>query len=194
MSTAGKVLTVLILLVMLVWVVMLSAVSQLNANHSEKILTQQKSLDKLVEDVETSTNGFHNLVELTRQEQEASDRDVRVSSGKLLGIERRKSSVTEDLTRLKFQLADYLAAVEKSKINLANREAEKAKDEDDLAKKKDEIAKAQALNSELRTQLAQLQDQFKRLLNENTSAIAKAKGQSEPVAKPASSRREAPAS
>src|SRR4051794_38189895 len=41
MSTAGKVLTVLILLVMVVWIVMMSGVSQLNYNYAQKVDTQQ---------------------------------------------------------------------------------------------------------------------------------------------------------
>ena len=43
MSTAGKVLTVLILLVMVGWIIMLSAVTQLNVNWAQKVAAQQKS-------------------------------------------------------------------------------------------------------------------------------------------------------
>jgi chromosome segregation ATPase len=193
MSTAGKVLTVLILLVMVVWLVMMSAVSQLNLNYAEKVKKQQDQLDKLIVDAAKVTDDFHKLTAATRLQQDTTDRDVRVLLGKIAGIERRKSSTIEDLSRVNAQLTDYLAAVEKAKTNLATREAEKAKGEDDLAKKRDEIAKAQAVNADLRAQLAQLQDEFKRLLAENTAAVNKAK-EKVPAAKPASNRRGSPAS
>ena len=99
----------------------------------------------------------------------------------------------ESLTRLKFQVADYLAAVEKSKVNLATREAEFAKAEEDLAKKRDDIAKAKAANADLRDRLAKLQDEFKRLLADNASRAEKA-GKDAPTSRPASSRRPSPSS
>jgi chromosome segregation ATPase len=192
MSTAGKVLTVLILLVMVVWIVVMSGVSQLSYNYAQKIDTQQKELDKLAADAAKANSDILRLTEQARLEQDATDRDLRLSLTRIAAAERRQSSTIEDLTRLKNQVADYLAAVERAKINLSTREAEKAKGEEDLAKKRDEIAKTQATNAELRTQLAQLQDEFKRLLAENTAAVAKASGKA--TAKPASNRRESPAS
>jgi chromosome segregation ATPase len=193
MSTAGKVLTVLILLVMVAWLVMMSAVTQLNVNHAQKIQKQQKDLEKVTEDAEKATKSFLDLTEQARVVQDAADRELRVRLGRISAGERRQSSTIEDLTRLKFQVADYTAAVEKAQKNLATREAEKAKGEEDVAKKKDEIAKAQAENAELKTQLAQLQDEFKRLLSENAEALGKAAAKG-PVAKPASSRRASPSS
>ena len=192
MSTAGKVLTVLVLLVMVVWLVMMSAVTQLNVNWEQKIAKQQTDLDNLTAEAAKANSSILSLTEQARSEQDATDRELRVVLEKIAATERRQSSTTEDLTRLKFQVADYLAAVERAKTNLATREAEKAKDIDDLAKKRDEIAKAQATNAELRTQLAQLQDEFKRLLAENTANLDKAA--KEGAAKPASSVRDSPPS
>ena len=192
MSTAGKVLTVLVLLVTLVWVVMLSAVTQLNVNWEQKIAAQQKNLDDLTKEAAQARDSILALTEEARAEQDATDRDLRVVLEKIAATEGRQSSTTEYLTRLKAQVADYLAAVERARTNLATREAEKAKNLDDLAKKRDEIAKAQATNAELRTQLAQLQDEFKRLLAENTAKLDRAA--KEATAKPASNVRESPSS
>jgi predicted nucleic acid-binding Zn-ribbon protein len=189
MSTAGKVLTVLILLVMVVWLVMMSAVTQLNVNYGQKVNAQQKELDKLAEDVTKANNRITTLTEQARLEQDATERDLRGLLSRIAAAERRQSSTIEDLTRIKIQVADYLVAVEKANTNLATREAEKAKLLDDKAKKLDEIAKSQARNAELRTQLAQLQEEFKRILTENTQAVHKA-----PTAKPASSIRTPPSS
>jgi chromosome segregation ATPase len=192
MSTAGKVLTVLVLLVMVVWIVMLSAVSQLNVNWAEKIAAQQKALDDATEQFTKARDAGLSLTEQARTKQDETDRKLRVQLVRIAAAERRQSSVTEDLTRVKAQVADAQAAVETAKVNLATREAEKIANQEGLAKKRDEIAKAKASNADLRTQLAQLQDEFKRILAENAERLAKATKAG--AAKPASSVRGTPSS
>ena len=193
MSTAGKVLTVLILLVTVAWIVMMSAVAQLNVNWQDKIAKQQAEFERITEESAKAKADHLAFTERARAEQDATDRDLRVHLERIIEAEGRQSSKVEDLTRLKAQVADYQAAVERANTNLATREAEKVKNQDDLAKKRDEIAKAQAVNADLRARLAQLQDEFKRLLAENTAGVNKANSKA-PTAKPASSRRVSPSS
>jgi chromosome segregation ATPase len=193
MSTAGKVLTVLILLVMIAWLVVLSGVTQLNVNWEEKIGMQEKQLRQLQDDADTTADMVLKVTEQARLKQDETDRELRDLLGRIATAERRQSSTIEDLTRLKFQVAEYLVSLERAKENKATRDAEFAQGEADLAKKKDEIAKAQVVNAELRDQLAKLQDEFKRLLAENTSKLEKAAKEGA-VSRPASSRRTPPAS
>ncbi len=188
MSTAGKVLTVLILLVMVSWIVMMSGVSQLNANYGQKIQREQAELEKVTADAAKANADYLDVTEKARLEQDLTEREVRDKLAEISRRERRLSSTQEDLTRLKFQLADCEIAATKAKTNLDHREAEKVKDEELLAKKRDEIAKLQALNAEYKTQLAQLQDDFKKLLAENAAKIKV------PVVRPASTIRESPSS
>jgi hypothetical protein len=188
MPTAGKVLTILILLAMLVWLVMMSAVTQLNVNYGLKIDKEQKELDKLTVDADTANRDYLIVTEKARQEQDLTERDVRIKLDDVAQGERRLSTTLESLARVKLNVADYEVAAAKAKTNLDNREAEKVKGEEDKAKKLDEIAKAQALNADLKAQLAKLQDEFKKLLAENSEKI---KG---PIAKPVSTGREGPAS
>ncbi len=194
MSTAGKVLTVLILIVMIPWLIMMSAVIDLNKNYEQKIIAQQKTLNQVTIDVAKANSDILRLTEQARTEQDTTDRDLREILGRIVAAEARQSKATESLTRIKAQAADFLAAVETAKTNLATREAEKAQGKKDLAQKREEIAKAQARNADLRLQLAQLQDEFKRLLDDNTAKAAEAAKQAPSAAKPASSRRESPAS
>jgi len=193
MSTAGKVLTVLVLLVMIGWIVMLSAVTQLNTNWQERIAKQDKTLRETTERVDAANKAVLDLTEATRVEQTNRARDLRDVEDRILAAERRQSSTIEDLTRLKTQVADYLVSAERAKQNKAIRDAEYAQGEADLVKKKDEIAKAQGVNAELRDQLAKLQDEFKRLLTENSAGIERA-AKDGAVSRPASSRRTPPAS
>ncbi len=194
MSTAGKVLTVLVLLVMIGFVVMLSAVTQLNVNWQQRIAKQDKELEEATTRTVDATKAIIDLTESARAEQTNKDRDLREVEGRILIAERQQSSQREDLSRLQIQLADYLAAVGRAQTNNTTREAEKAKAIDDLAKKRDEIAKSQAVNADLRDQLAKLQDEFKRLLADNASKAEKAAQGGRPAPRSASGRRPAPAS
>ena len=194
MSTAGKVLTVLVLLVMIGWIVMLSAVTQLNVNWEQRIAQQEKTLEDANKKADDATRAIIELTESARVEQTNKARDLREVEDRIIAAERRQSTNNEHLTAVQFQLSAYLAAVEKAQANNATREAEKAKAIDDLAKKRDEIAKLQAVNGDLRDQLAKLQDEFKQILADNTAKL-NAGGQGRPAPKPASAgRRPSPAS
>ncbi len=193
MSTAGKVLTVLVLLVMVGWLVMLSAVTQLNVNWEQRIAKIDKDFQAASDRVAKANKAIIDFTDEARVEQANRDRDLREVDGRLSAAERRQSDRNEDFSRLQIQVADYLAAVKRAETNNATREAERLKGIDDLAKKKDEIAKAQATNADLRDQLAKLQDEFKRLLADNTAKLPNA-AQDRPTTKPASSSRPAPAS
>ena len=192
MSTAGKVLTVLILLVMITWIVMISAVTQLNVNWQEKIAAQDKQLKDATDGLTKATRSFLSLTESTRVEQTNKDRDLREVSARITAVEARQSIVTESLARLKFQVAGYDGAVKRAETNNATRKAEKAKLDADLAQKLDLIAKSQAVNADLRGQLSRLQDEFKQLLADNKTMVDKA-AQARPTPKPAASTRPSPA-
>jgi hypothetical protein len=192
MSTAGKVLTVLILLVTVVWLVMMSAVSQLNQNWGEKVIAQQKSLDDATDAFAKAKEAGLNLTEQARVKQNETDLEGRLRDVKITTAFRLRSSRIEDLSRLKAQVADAQKAVETAKTNQATREAEKIANQESLAKKREEITKAQALNADLKTQLSQLQDDFKRLLAENAAKLDKAAKAG--TTKPASSVRPSPSS
>ncbi len=191
MSTAGKVLTVLILLVMITWIVMLSAVTQLNVNWQQKIAAQDNQLDQATKDLKTASDGYINLTEKTRVEQDNKARDLREIATRIAAAEARQSASSESLSRIKFQVAGYQAAVKRAETNNATRKAEKDKATEDLAQKREVIAKAQALNAELRDQLAKLQGEFKQLLADNKTLADKA-AQARPAPKPASNSRPSP--
>ena len=191
MSTAGKVLTVLILLAMFGWLVMMSAVTQLNINWHTKIA----QADKGIEDAQkTATEAKARALDLTmrtKAEQTNKDRDLRELQGRIAATEGRLSIKTEDLTRVRFQVADYEAAVERAKAHSGARLAERTKTRTDLDAKRVEIAQKQDENARLRDQLGKLEADFKRLLSNNARQLGK-DGVDRPTPRSASGRRVAP--
>ena len=192
MSTAGKVLTVLSLLAMAGWLVMLSAVTQLNVNWQQRIIQTQTSLDDAEKRATESKAQALDLTARTTAEQTSKDRDLRESQGRIAAADGRLSIKTEQLTRAQYQLADYRAAVDRAGVHLNNRKAEKAQTEQDLAAKRVEISRRQDENARLRVQLAKLQTDFKRVLAENIKRLDKRDDR--PTSRPASNRRPAPSS
>ena len=195
MSTAGKVLTVLILLVMMAWIVMLSAVTQLNVNWQTRIAKVEADLTSAKTRLADNTAKALDLTERTRAEQSSKDLDLREIQGRTAAAEARQSSKTEDLSRIQIQVAAYQAALERAEVNLATRLAERTKTQEDLAAKRVEIAKKQDENNQLRDQLAKLQDDFKRLLTNNAKQLDKdGSGSDRPTPRSASERRPSPSS
>lgn len=192
MSTAGKVLTVLILLVMVGWIIMLSAVTQLNINWQAKIARQETDIKNSETKLAKATVDYRNANEATLVEQAAEDRDLRDLRSRIAALEARLSVKTEDLTRTQIQLADYEAAVARAATHKTHREAEHAKAEADLAGKRTEIGQRLEENSQLREQLARLQDDYKRILSNNIRQANRSADR--PTTQPTSDRRPSPSS
>jgi chromosome segregation ATPase len=192
MSTAGKVLTVLILLVMVAWIVMISAVAQLNMNYGAKVDAQAKTLETLQKDVDQATTDVAALTEKARVEQVDEARDLRALQQRIAAVEASLSRALNRQTQIAIELADTEVAVKNAVTNLENRNAEEAKAKEDLARKMDEIEKSKGVNGDLKGQLAKLQDEFKALLAENASRVQQ-ELKSRP-ARNASERRVPPAS
>ena len=118
MSTAGKVLTVLILLVMLGWVVMISAVTQLNVNWQERIAKQDKEFAAAEAALAKANQQITDFTESARVEQVNTDRDFREIQSRIFAAERRQTVTSEFLLSLKLQVADYMVAAQRAQTNL----------------------------------------------------------------------------
>lgn len=192
MSTAGKVLTILILLVMVGWIVMLSAVTQLNINWQAKIARQDSDIKNSETKLAQATINYRNANQATLVEQAAQDRDLRDVRARIAALENRLSVKTEELSRTQIQVADYETAASRAVTHKGHREAELTKAQADLTGKRTEIAQRQEDNARLRDQLARLQDDFKRLLSSNMRQANR--NSDRPSPQPTSDRRPSPSS
>src|SRR5262245_50589990 len=98
MSTAGKVLVVLITLAVLVWLVLAGRVAQVNRNGNEAL---QKLADEM-QKIENDLQDTRALIAKTRDEtiatQETIDRDVTVLRSRQTDLEESRSQIVETLT------------------------------------------------------------------------------------------------
>ncbi len=105
MSTAGKVLSVLVMLVLVVWIALAAGVSRLNTNGNEALDRLRKEIDKLRVDVDQTQVDIAGLRDQTSTIQEKVDHDLTVLRDRQVQLEKTRSQIVESLERYKYQLA-----------------------------------------------------------------------------------------
>jgi chromosome segregation ATPase len=173
MSTAGKVLTVLVTLSILFWIAMFSVVAKLNENWANQINSLNKSLEKAEQelpDLETKLQAA--LFDLTAEQDRLNDQ-LTVFRARLSDAERRDAETKETLERARLQLASVESAVKSSQGTNEHRLGEV-----NATKKKlsEEQARVETLKGEVAKgmdELATLRQQFKSLLEENKAMLTK---------------------
>src|SRR4051794_19667549 len=111
MSTAGKVLVVLVLLVVPVWIVLVSAVARLNTVWTKELQKQEKLVDQLEQDVAANTKKIAELKDQISVEQFETGEHANVLRSKLTDVERGKAETLQIQTAVKVQLDTLKAAV-----------------------------------------------------------------------------------
>ena len=90
MSTAGKVLTVLVLLVVPIWILLVAAVADLNTNGTQAVKTLQDQVSDLKAKVIDTQKNIASLQDQIALEQMAMDKDRTVIRTQLAEVERAR--------------------------------------------------------------------------------------------------------
>src|SRR5206468_1411311 len=106
MSTAGKVLIVLIVLSLLCWIVSFSMVAQLNRSWGEHVQQLTAQADKLEKDTQASLAEAERLKTAISNEQVGLRQDVALVRTQISNAERTLSDTKETLQRVNNQLAE----------------------------------------------------------------------------------------
>src|SRR5690349_13507045 len=105
MSTAGKVLTALILLASLVWIVLMAGVDQLNRNANDALINLTKKVEELDDDVKAAQAEVVKIKDQTTIVQEQMDHDIAVVRARQTDVERVNTNIREILSRVQIQVA-----------------------------------------------------------------------------------------
>ena len=104
MSTAGKVLAVLVMLMSLVWMILSAGVDQLNTNHNKKLHDLAEQIEKLEVDVEQARDDVVALKSSASTIQETLDHEATVLRAHQSDLERERSQIKEMLSHWQYQL------------------------------------------------------------------------------------------
>jgi chromosome segregation ATPase len=180
MSTAGKVLTVIVILAIIGWIFLFSKVADLNKNWGERIAKLTKDVEKLEADLPVAVAGLDKqLAELTAEQVHIND-TMTVFRARVSDLEKLDSESREALDRIKFQLASSQASVKSAQTSLDFRKNEYAQTDKDLAAERAKVETLKTSVAALMGELAQMRDQFKSLLAENKQMLEKIERKSTP--------------
>ena len=175
MSTAGKVLVVLVLLVAPVWIVMVSTVAQLNKNAGEQLESLKKQVATLESDVSTMTRNVVNLKDQIAHEQEAMNQQLAVTRAHQADLQKARSEWIEIASRDKYQVAAMQEAAKRAEATRDLRAAEKVQETEAKQAVEAEVEKLQQEHAELTEQLDKLRGEFKATVDENRKLMARLK-------------------
>ena len=171
MSTAGKVLAVLIMLMAVVWVFLTAAATQLNRNGAKAVEDVKNQVAKLEAEVNTAELDLQKTKDEWNQDQAATQNALTVLGARQSDVEKTRSAWQEILTRVTIQLANAESTVKASEVNRDQRVADKKSETEALAKAKADVEQLKADRSELMARLTELRDKFKTTLDENRSLV-----------------------
>lgn len=174
MSTAGKVLSVLILLVSLGWIFLAAGVAQLNRNGNER-------LAKLATEVENAKSGLEkaqaDLVQIkngTANFQRGMDTQIAVIRTRTTDVEAANSRLKSILNDLQAQLANMEATVAQAGHDRDVRKQEREDEIKLVAEARAEVSRLRGVDGELTERLASLRDEFMKKFKDNMDAVASA--------------------
>jgi septal ring factor EnvC (AmiA/AmiB activator) len=194
MSTAGKVLSVIVMLALVGWLVLASAVTQLNKEWLQAIDKLDKQIAGTEDERVTGTGGLigqitdlenkiHKIKADTALEQAKTAQAITVLRTELSDMEKAESETKETLARMQFEVANVTAAEKLATEALALRRKEKA---DTEKAKADEEALVEKYKGEVGQQFAELEKlrgEFKQTLADTqrrVEQLRKRQSQSQP--------------
>jgi len=171
MSTAGKVLSVLVMLILVVWIVLAAGVARLNTNGAKAIHDVIEQIDKLRAEVDQTQVDIMALRDQTSIIQEKVDRDLTVLQDRLVELQRSHSQIFENLERYKHQLSTVEESVKSAQTLLQHRIAERDAEQKALADTRSEVKTLMADSTQLMNQLDTLRKSFRKTYNANVENL-----------------------
>jgi chromosome segregation ATPase len=171
MSTAGKVLTALVLLASLVWIVLMAGVDQLNRNANDALLKLTEKVEKLDDDVKVAQAEVAGIKDQTTVVQEQLDQDIAVVQARQTDVERVNTNIREILARVQIQVATLEKTVKDAEKDAKERTDEKAAEQQALEAERASVETLKAQNSELMNRLEGLRNQFMAMLKGNQGLL-----------------------
>jgi chromosome segregation ATPase len=171
MSTAGKVLVVLVMLTTLAWMILAAGVSQLNVNGNKRLQDIADQLANLQVDVGQAQVDLVAVRDQTASVQESTDREAAVLRSRQTDLEKARSQIRESLARNQYQLEIVQDTIKKAKSALQNRVDEQEGEVQAVAKAKSEVKDLMAKTGELRNQLVALRKEFQTKYHANIESL-----------------------
>jgi predicted nucleic acid-binding Zn-ribbon protein len=174
MSTAGKVLIVLVMLMTVVWIILSAGVSRLNTNANTRLNELTVQVEKLQGDVKQTQDDIASLLSQTSQAQEKVDREFTVLRAKQSDLEHARSQIADELSGVKYQLEIVQNTVKSAQSALDHRTTEQADETKELANERAQVQELIVETGKMRDRLASLRKDFQSQYHASIEMLGKA--------------------
>jgi len=192
MSTAGKVLCILITVPAILWIWLASGVAEMNRNWGQEIVRLDAGIAQAKTDIETTMEEVAKLKSKIDLVQRERDSQLTVMRGQMSQLYEFESMSKETQDRYAQQLASVNSSAEAAERRVQRAVQDLTETKQQLVDSTTELEKVRGENQQDREALAQLRQQFLSLLAENTDLVQKAlkaeQAQSRPAGAPTLSR------
>jgi cell division protein ZapA len=171
MSTAGKVLVVLIMLTAIGCLILAGGVAQLNFNANQKLQQLSTELEKTQADIESTKREITEHRDQTTITQEKIDREIAALESRQTDLERTRSQIIDTLSRLQYDLNVVNGTIAAAKDSLQNRVNEFNADEKAMADLRRDVQSLRSNNEQLMARLQSLRTQFQDTYHKNLEMI-----------------------
>ncbi|MDR3633081.1 MAG: hypothetical protein P4L84_04540 [Isosphaeraceae bacterium] len=172
MSTFGKVLVGLTLLLIPVWIFLIAANAQKNKNWEAEIEKIQKQVAQLEQESETIQSEIAKKRDEVTQWQASLGQELALRRAKQAEAEQLHSAAFADLLRLKNLQATSETTQKNAEDNRDQRTAEVKAETDALEKERAAVKDLQAVNKEQMDRLAELRNEFVSLQKANKAKVS----------------------
>lgn len=173
MSTAGKVLSVLVMLVLVVWIVLAAGVARLNTNGNDALHKLTEQVEKLRVDVEKTQGDVTALRDQTGTIQAKVHRDLTVLQDRYTELKTAHSQITESFNRYTYQLGTVNEAVKSADELRQHRIGERDAEQKVLDDTRSEVKTLVADSSQLMNRLDTLRKTFQQTYQKNLASLGK---------------------
>ncbi len=167
MSTAGKVLVVLVLLVAPIWVILFSGVAELNKSGTAQIDASKKQIANLENQVSKIEKDIAKLKDDIALEQEKMAEQLAVMRSHQADLQQARSSTAEIAASVKYQVAAMQEAAKRAEATRDLRGTEKTQEIAAKAAAEAEVEKLKQEHATLAEQLDKLRSDFKNTVDTN---------------------------
>ncbi len=171
MSTAGKVLAVLIMLASIVCLILAGGVAQLNYNANQRLQSLADEVAKAQAAIETARREIAETRDQTTIAQEKIDREITTLRTQQTDLERTRSQVVDTLERLKYDLGTVNATIAGARTSLEKRNAEFDAEQKAMEERRRDVQNLKTHNAELMARLDSLRDQFQKTYHDNLARL-----------------------
>jgi chromosome segregation ATPase len=173
MSTAGKVLVVLVMLVAIVCMILAGGIARLNYNANQRLDQLSKDVAKAQEEIEATRLEIMDYSDQASSAGEKIDRDVTTLRAQQTDLERTRAQIVDTLEALKYDLDRENKTGEAAKESLRIRVAEFEAEEKAMADLRQHVQTLKSNNSELMGRLEKLRNDLLDTNRKNVQMLGK---------------------